>query len=234
MNAGTVDRSTARNTDRPGPNYSVFTDTTSRLRYTPADLRVVYWNAGGISGKTQYLRTLVQSQDIHIVFLGETKLRPRQELRLPNFFVYRRNEVSPRGITFRDTAVLPGRELRLFAAYRLSPPSRSRFCSSDILTIFDDCIPTIVTGDLNANHIAWGSRVISPAGRQLLQDSEQHGYEVIGSDTPSHIPTDPRFRADVLDVVLCHQLSYSIHVEVLHDMDTQHLPIPITLGTTAI
>ncbi|GBP62578.1 RNA-directed DNA polymerase from mobile element jockey [Eumeta japonica] len=83
------------------------------------------------------------------------------------------------------------------------------------------------------DRFAWGSRVISPTGRQLLQDSEQHGYEVIGPDTPSHIPTNPRFRADVLDVVLCHQLPYTIYVEVLYDMDTQHLPILITLGTTA-
>ncbi|GBP88904.1 hypothetical protein EVAR_102917_1 [Eumeta japonica] len=75
------------------------------------------------------------------------------------------------------------------------------------------------------------ARVISPAGRQLLQDSEQYGYEVIGTDTPSHIPTDPRFRADVLDVVLCHQLLPDLCG--CYDMDTQHLPILITLGTTA-
>ncbi|GBP58050.1 hypothetical protein EVAR_39766_1 [Eumeta japonica] len=59
----------------------------------------------------QDLRTLVQSQDIHIVLLGETKLRPRQQLRLPNFFVYRRDEVSPRGIAFRGTAVLVRRDI---------------------------------------------------------------------------------------------------------------------------
>ncbi|GBP52035.1 hypothetical protein EVAR_97505_1 [Eumeta japonica] len=82
---------------------------------------------------------------IHIVLLGETKLRPRQELWLPNFFVYRRDEVSPRGIAYRCIAVLvrrdvvhgrlelpdfmhtrtlgirvgsSGSELRLFAVYR--------------------------------------------------------------------------------------------------------------------
>ncbi|GBP88905.1 hypothetical protein EVAR_102918_1 [Eumeta japonica] len=70
-----------------------------------------YWNAVDISGKMQDLRTLVQSQDIHIVLLGETKLRPRQQLRLPNFFVYRRDEVSPRGIAFRGTAVLVRRDI---------------------------------------------------------------------------------------------------------------------------
>ncbi|GBP28743.1 hypothetical protein EVAR_19785_1 [Eumeta japonica] len=82
--------------------------------------------------------------------------------------------------------------------------------------IFDDSTPTILAGDFNAKHTTWGSRVISPAGRQLLQDSEQHGYEVIGPDTPSHIPTDPRFIADVLDVVLCYQLPYLSHMILAH------------------
>ncbi|GBP33482.1 hypothetical protein EVAR_23885_1 [Eumeta japonica] len=69
-------------------------------------------------------------------------------------------------------------------------------------------------------HTAWGLRVVSPAGRQFLQDSEDYGYEVVGPDTLSHFPTDLRFGADVLDIVLCHQLLFQIHVEVLYDKDT--------------
>ncbi|GBP12042.1 RNA-directed DNA polymerase from mobile element jockey [Eumeta japonica] len=164
----------------------------------------------------QDLRTLVQSQDIHIVLLGETKLRPRQQLRLPNFLCSAGTRYRPAGSLFGaprywseeisstedwSSRISPigvrvdaaGADQRLFAAYR---PPGSHFCSSDVHTIFDDGTPTILAGDLNAKHTTWGSRVISPAGRQLLQDSEQHGYEVIGPDTPSHIPTDPRFRAD--------------------------------------
>ncbi|GBP74901.1 RNA-directed DNA polymerase from mobile element jockey [Eumeta japonica] len=227
MAAGAADGDPPDHHGGSGPNSNSAASTAPYPRSTPSSLRVMYWNAGGISGKTQDLRTLVQSQNIHVVLLGETKLRPRQELRLPNFFVYRRNEVFPHGIAYRGTAVLvrrdvvhgglerpdfintrtlrirvgtAGTELRLFAAYR---PPGTRFCSSDIHTIFEDHTPTILAGDLNAKHTVWGSRVVSPAGRQLLQDAEDYGYEVLGPDTPSHVPTDP------------------------------HLPILITLGTTA-
>ncbi|GBP91286.1 RNA-directed DNA polymerase from mobile element jockey [Eumeta japonica] len=143
----------------------------------------------------QDLRTLVQSQDIHIVLLGETNSGPQQP-GCPTFCVPPGRGIAPRD-RFRGTA----------------HPYLSRRH------------PTPCTRS--------GRLEFSPAGRQLLQDSEQYGYEVIGTDTPSHIPTDPRFRADVLDVVLCHQLPYPIYVEVLYDIDTQHLPILITLGTTA-
>ncbi|GBP22369.1 hypothetical protein EVAR_11885_1 [Eumeta japonica] len=55
--------------------------------------------------------------------------------------------------------------------------------------------------------------------RRLLQNSEDYGYEVIGPDTPSHVPTDPCFEADEPDIVLCNVLSFLIHVEVLYDVD---------------
>ncbi|GBP76656.1 RNA-directed DNA polymerase from mobile element jockey [Eumeta japonica] len=246
------------------PTHLTFAQPPAWVTHSPQQLVPLTWVQARMMEALRAVLTgqdpvtaLLQSQYIHIVLLGKTKLRPKQQLRLPNFFVYRRDEVSPRGIAFRGTAALvrrdivhggleqldftntrsigvrvgaAGADLRLFAAYR---PPGSHFCSSDVHTIFDYSTPTILAGDLNAKHTAWGSRVISPAGRQLLKDSEQHGYEIIGPDTPSHIPTDPRFRADVMDVVLCHQLPYPIYVEVLYDMDTQHLPILITLGTTA-
>ncbi|GBP51811.1 Probable RNA-directed DNA polymerase from transposon BS [Eumeta japonica] len=113
------------------------------------------------------------------------------------------------------------------------PTPGSRFCSSDNYTFFDDHTPTILADDLNAKHTAWGSRVVLPARHQLLQDAANYGYEVLGPDTPSHVPTDPRFRANVLNSVVCHRLPFPIYVEDLFDMDTQHLPILITLDTIA-
>ncbi|GBP47303.1 Probable RNA-directed DNA polymerase from transposon X-element [Eumeta japonica] len=108
----------------------------------------------------------------------------------------------------------------------------SRFCFSDIHAIFDNHTLTILAGDFNAKHTVWGSRVVSPMGRQLLQNTKDYGYEILCPDTPSHVPTDPRFSADVLDIVLCPRLPFPIHVEVLYDMATHHPPILITLGTT--
>ncbi|GBP63546.1 Probable RNA-directed DNA polymerase from transposon BS [Eumeta japonica] len=52
------------------------------------------------------------------------------------------------------------------------------------------------------------------------------GYKVLGPDIPTHVPTDSRHRADVLDIIL-------IHVEVIYDMVTQHLPILATVEVWA-
>ncbi|GBP42179.1 hypothetical protein EVAR_25804_1 [Eumeta japonica] len=123
------------------------------------NLRIIYWNPGGIIGKTHELRDLAQLEGAHIILLGETKLRPEQELKIPNFFAYQRDEISARGPAYRDTAVLIRRdimheaeqlmdfetmrsigirvgsseqEIRLFAAYR---PPGTKMCVQDIHAI---------------------------------------------------------------------------------------------------
>lgn len=91
----------------------------------------------------------------------------------------------------------------------------------------------MLAGDLNAKHPEWGSRVINPAGRKLLADAEARGYDVLGPDSPTHIPSNTRSAADVLDIVVKKNIRCPVQVEVLYDLDTQHLPILITLALAA-
>ncbi|GBP49142.1 Probable RNA-directed DNA polymerase from transposon BS [Eumeta japonica] len=208
------------------------------------NLRIIFWNPGGIIGKTRELRDLAQLEDAHIILLGETKLPPEQELRIPNFFAYQRDGISARGPAYRGTAILIRRdimheaeqltdfesmcsigirvrsseqEIRLFAAYR---PPGTKMCVQDIHAIFQEQTPTLIIGDLNAKHKAWGLHSISRAGRLLMEDAERQGYEVLGPDTPTHVPTDIRHRPDVLDIVIGHKMRRPMHVEVMYGMDT--------------
>ncbi|GBP21510.1 RNA-directed DNA polymerase from mobile element jockey [Eumeta japonica] len=119
-------------------------------------------------------------------------------------------------------------EIRLFAAYR---PPGTKMCVQDIHAIFQEQTPTLIIGDFNAKHKAWGSHSISRAGRLLMEDAQRQGYEVLGPDTPTHVPTDIRHRPDVLDIVIGHKIRRPMHVKVMYGMDTQHLPILVTVGS---
>ncbi|GBP88676.1 hypothetical protein EVAR_21781_1 [Eumeta japonica] len=54
---------------------------------------------------------------------------------------------------------------------------------------------------------AWGAQrdttfsKVARTGRLLVEDTESQDYEVLGPNTPTHVPTDPRHRADILDIV---------------------------------
>ncbi|CAG4972866.1 unnamed protein product [Parnassius apollo] len=133
-----------------------------------SNLRLLYWNPGGIQQKLQKLRTVAQQQDIQVILLGETKLNPSTHVKLPNYHIYRRDEVTSQGAAYRGTAVLvrrdivhqeldlpeyqtmrsigikteaAGEELRIYAAYR---PPGTPFCSSDVRTVMEGEISTII------------------------------------------------------------------------------------------
>ncbi|CAH2094956.1 unnamed protein product [Euphydryas editha] len=117
-------------------------------------------------------------------------------------------------------------ELRVFAGYR--PPGQD-FHPEDLQCIFVQQRPTIMVGDLNAKHPTWGSNTMTPVGRKLYEDAELNGYVVVGPSSPTHIPSDPRCRPDVLDIVVHSGLPSPVNVEVIYDLDTQHLPLLVTV-----
>lgn len=196
---------------------------------------------------------------MHVVLLCETKLHPSRELRLPNFFVYRRDELSPRDVPYRGTAVLVRRdlvheelelpafkttrsigvrlktadtELKVFAAYK-PPGDVHHFHPEDIRAMMEGATPTLVAGDLNAKHHQWGSHIINSAGRALQEDAENSNYEVLSPGAPTHYPTNPMHRPDVLDVALVKNVQFPIAIGELYDIDTPHLPILLVLGVEA-
>jgi len=60
----------------------------------------------------------------------------------------------------------------------------------------------IAAGDHNAKHTHWGSRLVTPKGRQLynaiIKPNNKLNYVSPGS--PTYCPTDPRKVADLIDL----------------------------------
>ncbi|GBP77241.1 hypothetical protein EVAR_13264_1 [Eumeta japonica] len=200
---------------QPAPIISDLSQEVASLK----EAMILYWNPGGIIGKTRELRDLAQLGDAHIILLGETKLRPEQELRIPNFFAYRRDEISARGPAYRGTAVLIRRDL-MHKAEQLTDFETMRSIGIRVGSSEQEI-------RLFAAYRPPGTRM---TGRLLVENAERHGYEVLGTDTPTYMPTDMRHRPDVLDIVIGHKIRRPMHVEVVYGMDTQHLPILVTVG----
>ncbi|GBP60599.1 hypothetical protein EVAR_50963_1 [Eumeta japonica] len=70
-----------------------------------------------------------------------------------------------------------------------------------------------------------------PPGTRMLIIEDAEEYELLGPNTPMHVPTDPRHRPNVLDIVLGHKISWPVHVEVVYGMNTQPLSILVNVGT---
>jgi hypothetical protein len=65
----------------------------------------------------------------------------------------------------------------------------------------------LVAGDWNARHTAWGSRLIRPKGRNLLNIIQQHNLNYISTGEPTYWPTALNKIPDLLDFAIIITLS---------------------------
>lgn len=95
-----------------------------------------------------------------------------------------RSEASPCesiGISIDTNSSHP---LYIFSVY--SPPLDLDL--SGLPALFDDRIPTIVAGDLNAKHTAWGCHHINPKGDSLSDLICDHHLSIEAPTKPTHYP----------------------------------------------
>jgi hypothetical protein len=57
----------------------------------------------------------------------------------------------------------------------------------------------IIGGDFNAKHTHWGSRLITPKGRELYKAAVARGCEFVSTGKPTYWPTDHNKIPDLID-----------------------------------
>jgi hypothetical protein len=57
-------------------------------------------------------------------------------------------------------------------------------------------------GDWNAKHTAWGSRIITPKGRNLLNAIQHNKLNYMSTGEPTYWPTDLNKTPDLLDFAI--------------------------------
>lgn len=221
-----------------------------------AHLRILFWNAEGLTRhKVGLLRLLLREQYVDVVLLSETHLRGADPLKIPNYLVYRKDELSDSGRAFRGLAVLVRRRLvhqplpqlaglqsiyalgveicvngnptRVFAVYK---PPAARLVMADVHALLDSPLPTIVAGDWNCKHTGWNSTHICPNGRRLFDDAERRGYVVLGPETPTHYPHNPAHLPDVIDLAVAQGSLSTPTLEVLDEhTGSDHQPVLLIL-----
>jgi hypothetical protein len=92
-----------------------------------------------------------------------------------------------------------------------------------------------LAGDWNAKHTAWGSRLITPKGRELLEDIQQNNLNYISTGEPTYWPTDLNKIQDLLDFAITKGIPdiYS-SIETNIDTSSDHSPIIITRSNHVI
>jgi len=93
----------------------------------------------------------------------------------------------------------------------------------------------IVGGDWNAKHTNWGSRIVTPKGKNLLHSITNCNCSYLSTGEPSYWPPDPKKKTpDLLDF-FAHKSIASNYMQIAANWDliSDHTPIITTLSNTS-
>jgi hypothetical protein len=197
-------------------------------------LRLACWNADGVHGRKLELEHFLSQHGVDICLLTETHLRERDVLRLANYGCHRTDRPTVvdgtailvrRGIDHYDLPVLgltqleatavhitlASGPLKILAVY-LSP-SRP-IVGSDLSACFGGGFPVLMTGDLNAKHVDWNSRLTTTRGKLLHDYASGNSCLIYGLDSPNTVPYNSSATPDILHIVITKVLTFPVYLTV--------------------
>ena len=220
--------------------------------------RVIHINIRGVRSNKRNLEELLGNNNYpEIVTLNETKLGRRVQFELPGYYCASRREPTDLGgkhgsmilvrddidevveLDFLQTQFQPevigieilrkDRRPSLNVITYYIPPGKA----ADPAIFRQDLYRgkrTILTGDLNCKHTAWGSNSTDLQGIELLNTLHDQNWTFLNDGSKTRY--DPRNgKEEVLDIIACSRdvLRYGPEFEVLEEVGSDHYPIITTM-----
>lgn len=221
-------------------------------------IRIAEWNANGLTNHKTELIHFLQDNKIDLLLISETHFTERTVFRIPNYKIYHTNH--PDGTAHGGAAVvirntIPHHELPAHQTNKIQAaiiqikaqpwsfgiasiycPPRHRIEPEEYEALFDQLGGKfIIGGDWNAKHTDWGSRLITPKGRNLLTAIANSNCSHLSTGEPTYWPTDPNRLPDLLDFFILKGIALNyINIESNLDLSSDHTPIIATLSTHII
>ena len=218
-----------------------------------SNIIIAVWNANGMHQHIHEIKAFIADQNIDIMLISETHLTEKSFVRIPNYTIYNTNH--PAKTARGGSAII----IRNSIAHCNNPNYCQAHLQATSVTIQDSvgkltiaalyCPPRysikedqfsqfyktlgirfIAAGDYNAKHTLWGSRIISPKGRELFKVMLKMNLSHISTGTPTYWPTDKNKIPDVIDFCITKGLSSHLTKAVSSfDLSSDHSPILVSL-----
>lgn len=154
--------------------------------------QIAIWNANGLINHVQELKTFIVTHNLDIILISEAHMTEKSYIKIPHYTVY--HTEHPQGRARGGTAVIIK---NIIKHYEIDKCCQDNIQATTI--VVEDCFGKLVIsavycppnqnitkehyttffkslgnrfiagGDYNAKHTTWGSRLITPRGRQLYQ-----------------------------------------------------------------
>ena len=223
-----------------------------------APLRVVIWNANGLSNHKLELHTFLTMYKIDIALVSETHFTSRSVFKIPHYTVYRniyaddtahggpaviiRSSIRQHELPHHQSAKIQATTVQLEAHPRpmtisaIYCPPRHTISTEDYTMLIRYLGARFqIGGDWNAKHTAWGPRLTTPKGRNLLHAIAGHNCHYLSTGEPTYWPTDLTKLPELLDFIVTRNIPANYtQLESAFEFSSDHTTVIATLSATTI
>lgn len=219
------------------------------------DLRIVLWNANGLSQHVQEIKLYLKNDNIDILLVSETHFTDKTFIRIPGYDIIHCNHPQNKahgGSAIIIKSVIKYEEMESFCTTSIQAtivrvkchnenivlsavycPPRFSLKSWDFENLFAKMGPKFLAGgDFNAKHPWWGSRLVNPKGSEMYKCIAAKNYSVLSTGTPTYWPTDRRKTPDLIDFFVFSGIQRAhFQVSECYDLSSDHSPIKVTFSS---
>lgn len=189
------------------------------------NIKIALWNANSLAQRSQELKLFLAENQIDAVVISETHFTDRTFFKIPQYTMYitkHPDEGAHGGSAIIIRNSIKQHELPKYTMDHLQATTVIVVSSSGPMTLsaiycpprhnikkeeFGEFLDTlgnkfIAGGDFSAKQTIWGSRLITPRGRELLKAIQSNNLNHVSTGTPTYWPTDPNKIPDLLTFIL--------------------------------
>lgn len=223
-------------------------------------LKILSWNADGIKNKISLLSYYLHLLKIDVLCLQETHLSPYNKFYIPGYYVYRSDRMTQHNFgrkggvaiavkntiehyhlnnlqasTFENVRIIiKTKELASLQISSIYKRPNKPYKQGDIFPFFNTTQYSFISGDFNAKHSAWGSRLNNSNGSLLLNDITNYNLLIHSQDSPTHYSYINNILPDILDFGLSKNIPFYITTNILDALPSDHRPLTFSFSVSPI
>lgn len=216
-----------------------------------SSLRVLFWNANGISKKIDELRVQATNEDYDIIMIQEAMFTGDYRYNIANYTQYRLDRIVDSRRPHGGLAIYVHRKINHYQITDLSTDlleslsvmvlvdSNTKILVSNIYVRHGRAFPIddfkkilyynnkcIIAGDYNAHNRSWNCKGTNHFGKELQNLIINNNNVILyHPPTPTHYPSSPNCSPSTIDLALCKNLNYPVNIETLDLFSSDHMPV---------
>jgi len=216
-------------------------------------LKIGLWNARGLVKNIEELGLFLSANEIDVMLITETHMRPGLRAYLPGYDQYYANHPSETAkggsavfirSTIAHTQNEPMSRLNIQAASVSVPtnggcikissiylPPNQPWCKTEFDQLFLSLGNRFIAGgDFNAKHSWWGNIRSCSRGKQLQEAIISSTCEILATGEPTFFSYNTRLTPSALDFFIVNGIALNqLSIEIKYELSSDHLPILATL-----